>query len=129
MKLNDRVQKEAMFVSRLALELEDARAWLENEAQALGDLTQPGIHENDQRTNLADSLNGSLNFHLERVRKHLDLVAKTFTDYVARRNVAVMYRLQGRVVLLTVVATVAASLGVAANWPQIRALLQIVFKR
>ena len=70
MKLNDRVQKEAMFVSRLALELEDARAWLEHEAHPLGVLTQPGIRETDQRTNLADSLNRSLNFHLERVRKH-----------------------------------------------------------
>jgi hypothetical protein len=128
MKLNDRVQKEAMFVSRLTLELEDAKPWLEHEASLLRELTRPVIHENDKANNLADALIGSLNFHLERVRKHLDLVAKTFTDYVSRRNVAVMYRLQGWVVLLTIVATVAAGLGVAANWCEIRALFQLVFR-
>jgi hypothetical protein len=129
MKLNDRVQKEAMFMSRLALELEDARAWLEHEAHPLADLTRSAIHKSDQRTNLADSLNGSLNFHLDRVRKHLDLVAKTFTDYVSRRNLAVMHRLQGLVVLLTVVATVAAILGIAARWPELKAVLQLLLKR
>ena len=107
MKLNDRLQKEAMFVSRLALELEDAKPWLEHEAGALRELMRLVILGDKKPYNLADALIRSLNFHLDRVRKHLDLVAKIFTDYVSRRNVAVMYGLQLLILVLAVIATVA----------------------
>ena len=129
MKLNDRLQKEAMFVSRLALELEDAKPWLEHEAGALRELMRLVILGDKKPYNLADALIRSLNFHLDRVRKHLDLVAKIFTDYVSRRNVAVMYGLQLLILVLAVIATVAAGLGVLANWCEIRALLHVVLRR
>ncbi|MGO9405638.1 MAG: hypothetical protein ACLPVW_19445 [Terriglobales bacterium] len=126
MKLNDRLQEEAMFVSRLALELEDAKPWLEHEAGVLRELTRLVSLGDKKPYNLADALIRSLNFHLDRVRKHLDLVAKIFTDYVSRRNVAVMYGLQLLILVLTVIATVAAGLGVLANWCQIQALVHLV---
>lgn len=128
MRLNDRVQKEAMFVSRLALELEDAKPWLEHEARQLQDLMRLAVLGDNKPYSLADALSRSLNFHLDRVRKHLDLVAKTFTDYVSRRNVAVMYRLQWQVLLLAFVATVAAILSVLANWCEIGALLRLILR-
>jgi hypothetical protein len=128
MRLNDLVQKEAMFVSRLALELEDAQPWLEHETHLLRELMRPAVRDDDKPFSLADALTRSLSFHLDRVRKHLDLVAKTFTDYVSRRNVAVMYRLQRQVLLLTVAATLAAILGVLSNWSQVRALFRLILR-
>jgi len=127
-RLNDLVQKEAMFVSRLALELEDAQPWLEHETHLLRELMRPAVRDDDKPFSLADALTRSLSFHLDRVRKHLDLVAKTFTDYVSRRNVAVMYRLQRQVLLLTVAATLAAILGVLSNWSQVRALFRLILR-
>jgi hypothetical protein len=127
MQLNDRLQKETMFVSRLALELEDAKPWLEGEISVVRELVQSSVRQSDKPHNLADSLITSLNFHLDRVRKHLDLVAKTFGEYISRRNIAVMYRLQFRVLLLTIAATLAAILGALANWYQIEAAFRAIF--
>jgi hypothetical protein len=129
MKLNDRVQKEEMFVSRLSLELEDAKPWLEREIRILGDLVQPAMHAAAGGYCMADALSRSLSFHLDRVSKHIDLVARSFTDYVSRRNLAVMYRLQIQVLVLTIVATLAAILGVLATWPQIREIFRGILKQ
>jgi hypothetical protein len=126
MKLNDVVQKEAMFLSRFAIELEDAGHWLEHEIQILRELVQPKTHNEDQPLNLAKALPNALKFHLDRVRKHLDLVAKLFTDYVSRRNLAVMYRLQHQVLALSVIATVAAILGVLASWTQLKGVFRFI---
>ena len=123
MKLNDRVQMETMFVSRLSMELDDAKVWLRGELQLVRDLMRPPLRD-EKPYSLADALEEALTFHLDHVRKHLDLVAKMFTDYIARRNVAVMYRLQRQVLFVAVVATVAAVIGLLVTWPQVRGLFQ-----
>ena len=96
MKLNDRVQIETMFVLRLSMEFDDAKGWLRGELELVRDLMRPPLRD-EKPYSLADALEGALTLHLDHVRKHLDLVAKMFTDYIARRNVAVMYRLQRQV--------------------------------
>jgi hypothetical protein len=122
MKLNDRLQTKAMFVSRLTMELDDASEWLRGELQPVRDLMGLPRHDGESMS-LADALERSLKFHLDHVRKHLDLVANLFANYIARKNVAVMYRLQWQVLLLTVVATVIA-VGASVNWTMVQALLQ-----
>ncbi len=123
MKLNNRVQMEAMFLLRLVMELDDARSWLKNELQLVADLKRPPLRD-EAPYSLADAFEQSLTFHLDRVRKHLELVANTFANYIARRNVSVMYRLQWQVLFLAAVATIAAVIGLLVNWPQVRALFQ-----
>jgi len=126
MKLNDTIQKEVMFLSRFALELEDARPWLAHEIQLLRELTQPKARLEDKSFDLAEALPNALKFHLDRVRKHLDLVAKMFRDYVSRRSVAAMYRLQIQVLVLSIIATLATILGVLANWSELKGLFHFI---
>jgi hypothetical protein len=128
MKLNDTVQREAMFVSRLSLELSDSTAWLKRESEALRGLTQK-LGRDRKEYELIDALDGTLSFRLRRVRRHLRLISISFADYVSRRNVRLMYGLQQQVWFLTGVATVAALVGILTNWCQLRQFLASMFGR
>ena len=118
-----------MLISRFQLELEDAKQRLEHESRILRDMVQAVMGPEDKPYNLAEALSKSLAFQLDRVKKHLDLVARTSTDYLSRRNLAVTYRLQVQVFVLTIVATLAAIATVLASWPQIHTFLQAISKR
>jgi hypothetical protein len=111
-KLNEQVQAKMMFLSRLKLELQDAKSWMKYETQALLDVFSAAVQPNEKPLNLASAFEMSLNFHLDKVEKHLDLLAKFFTEYISRRHLAVMYRLQLQVLLLTLLATLIAIFGV-----------------
>jgi hypothetical protein len=127
-RLNDRVQREAMFVSRLSLELKDAKPWLKGELETLRGMTQKLGRENEEFA-LTDALDKSVTFSLSRVRKHLALIAATFSDYIARRNITLTYRLQRQVWLLTILATLAAMVSMATNWNQLRQAATTILKR
>jgi hypothetical protein len=104
-RLNDRIQKEAMFIGRLTLELEDAKPWIKHETRILQNVFRQYVEPGQAKFSLPDMLEGMLNFRFDRVKKHLAFVAKMFTEYVSRRNLAVMYRLQRQVLFLAIIAT------------------------
>ena len=128
MKLNDTIQREAMFVSRLSLELSDSMAWLKREAEVLRGMTQK-LGRDRKEYVLIDALNGTLSFRLRRVRRHLRLISISFADYVSRRNVRLMYGLQQQVWFLSVVAAFAAVVGIFTNWCQLRQVFASIFGR
>jgi hypothetical protein len=127
-KLNDRVQREAMFVSRLSLELKDSKPWLKHELEVFGCMTQKLGIERSEST-LTDVLDDSLSFQLDRVQRHLALIGGSSSDHVARRNVSLMYSLQRQVWLLTIVATLASVGSILTNWNQLRQILAVISKR
>ncbi|HLV94367.1 MAG TPA: hypothetical protein VKS44_04180 [Candidatus Acidoferrales bacterium] len=129
MKMNDRVQRQAMLISRLALELDDAKFWLEREIRIVRDLARLTLRQNGTSISLADALGASLESRLSLVRKHLNLVAKNFESYVSRRNLIATYRLQRLVLLLSIVAAVAAGLTLLASWSQIHEVLRVIGAR
>jgi len=49
-----------------------------------------------------------------------------FRDYVSRRSVAAMYRLQIQVLVLSIIATLATILGVLANWSELKGLFHFI---
>ncbi len=128
MKLNDTVQREAMFVSRLSLELRDSTAWLKRECEVLRGLTQK-LGRDRKEYELIDVLDRTLSFRLRHVRRHLALISTSFADYVSRRNVRLMYGLQQQVWFLAVIATIAALGGILTNWCQLRQALVDMFGR
>jgi hypothetical protein len=126
-RLNDRVQREAMFVERLLLELNDCKTWLKGKLKQLRDMTQKVGRERKEFA-LTDALDRSLTFNLSNVRKHLAMVAKTFSDYIARRNTTLMYRLQWQVWLLSFIAALAAIGSIVTNWSQLRQAVATMLK-
>jgi hypothetical protein len=56
------------------------------------------------------------------------MVAKTFSDYIARRNTTLMYRLQWQVWLLSFIAALAAIGSIVTNWSQLRQAVATMLK-
>jgi hypothetical protein len=123
MRLNDQVQKEAIFIDRLALELKETKPWFRQDAHILRDMLRPYAQSGQERINLTDMVEGILAFQFDRVSTHLAFVAKMFADYVARRNLAVMFRLQQQVFFITIIATIGTILGLIGNWDQLNQIL------
>lgn len=127
-RLNDRIQKEAMFIGRLALELEDAKPWMKHEAGVLQNVFRQYVETGQAKLSLPNMLESILNFHFDRVKKHLEFVAKMFTEYVSRRNLAVMYRLQRQVLFLAIIAAFPVILAVIENWRQLWCILRLFWE-
>ena len=128
MKLNDKVQREAMFVSRVSMELIDALPHLKRNSAVLRGLTEKLDRDHPERE-LLDDLDGTLSFRLRQVKRHLRLISKVFDAYISRRNVRLMYSLQRQVWVLTFIATLAAVASILTNWGQLRQIIAAVFRR
>jgi hypothetical protein len=95
----------------------------------LQNMFRPNTQQGKDNPGLAATLDSVLDFRLDRVRRHLEFVARMFAEYISRRNLAVMYRLQQQVLILTIIATVLALLGIIGNWNQLLRILQMIWHR
>ena len=111
-RLHRHLQKESLLLNRLALELAQGEKLYGSGPCPLASF-QP-IHKKRKR-DLGKEFSEGIHFQLETISQHVEFVTKSFSDYVATRNMGLMYR-------LTVVATLATILAlIIATWSWITA--------
>jgi len=99
-RLHRHLQKESLLLNRLALEIEQGEKLYGSQSSPLASF-QP-IHRR-RKGDLGKESSERIHFQLDTISKHIDFVTKSFSEYVATRNMGLMY-------VLTVVATLATIL-------------------
>ncbi len=99
-RLHRHLQKESLLLNRLALEIAQGEKLYGSQPNPLASF-QP-IHKKC-KGDLGKVFSEGIHFQLETISQHVELVTKSFSDYVATRNMGLMY-------VLTVVATLATIL-------------------
>jgi hypothetical protein len=99
-RLHTHLQRESLLLNRLALELAQGE-------KLYGSRRPPSasFQSIDEKRNrdLGNVLSEGIHFQLDTISRHIEFVTKSFSDYVATRNMGLMY-------VLTVVATLATIL-------------------
>jgi hypothetical protein len=110
-------------LSRAITLLERVRIELEDDKPPFGDasLTVPvnDPEGHGVQRNLFDCLMQTLKFQKEAAQRHVSVMAKSFSEHLQVRNMALMYSLQWVIILLTVVL---AATGIVSGWDQIKRL-------
>ena len=122
--LNRRIQRESMLLERFEVEMEQSAGFFRG--HSLNKLHS--IRTGDP----AEGSPGLLDIFLERIKrhtqfikKHLVLASDLFSDHLSWRNLDANYRLQRRLLLWTVVVSVATIVGlVLPNWQAIKRFLE-----
>ena len=113
-RLHRHLQRESLLLNRLVLEIEQGEKLYGSQPSPLASF-QP-IHKN-RKIYLDRVFSDRIHFQLDTISKHIDFVTKSFSEYIATRNMGLMY-------VLTVVATLATILALiiatGEHWPWIR---------
>src|SRR5208337_4273506 len=82
------------------------------------------IHKKSEG-DLGKELSERIHFQLDTISKHIDFVTKSFSEYVATRNMSLMYRLTFVAMLATILALVIAT---GEHWSWIRVAFHRLMK-
>ena len=103
-------------VKRMASEINHSRAWSFKICDNLISLTA----EHFKQTHAyPDDTLGSIKYNLQQVIKSSRMISPAIQDQMNADNISVMYTLQNRVFLLTIVSAVVAGVGLLATWDKI----------
>jgi len=121
-RLHRHLQKESLLLNRLALEIEQGEKLYGSRPSPLASF-QP-IHKKSEG-DLGKELSERIHFQLDTISKHIDFVTKSFSEYVATRNMGLMYRLTFVAMLATILALVIAT---GEHWSWIRVAFHRLMK-
>jgi|GEM_PF-1238053 len=119
--ISRRLSREIMLLERLSAEMENGDLTF-YESRLSQFVSEPN-RKGDQHS-LFESLKGTIDFQLQTVRGHITVMAKSFSEHLMVRNMALMYGLQLAILILSIVSIALAVTGTAANWDQIERLWQ-----
>lgn len=121
MDLFERVLESALSLDRFALELTQEKWSAKRTMHALKPLRYSFAKKNKDHL-LNHALSG-LKWTTTRLQNHAGQLRSAYSELVDLRNLRVNYRLQRRVMLLTVIATLAALVGLIAVWDTLKRFL------
>lgn len=125
-KLNNVVKQESMILERTSMEFNEQINSIHYKMKTVEDMKVIKINPNvNEDKNLKDVSIKFVKFDINRLKKSLSLVTNSFSEYLSTRNMEVMYRLQLNIFWLTIVVTIATIVGLLANWPIIKAFLNM----
>jgi hypothetical protein len=128
-RLNNIVKQESMILERIAMEFEQEWKFIHHEMEPIKALNAIENHTKGREVrNLRDLMMESIRFRINLIRKHFSLVANSFSEYVALRNMEATYRLQRSIFWLTIIVAVATVIGLAANWSTILTFSETVVR-
>lgn len=107
-----RLAQESFLIDRLAVEFRDNEKFLKREAGEFSDLSNQELKDSSPRR-LVDDLFETIKWRIGLIQTHMQLVNKAFSDRLGVLNMEVTYRLQRRILWLTIVVTIAT---VIATW-------------
>jgi len=128
-KLNNIIKRESMLLDRITMEFEQQTRLIRYEMTPVEDMKEiKATSDGKQGGNLKDIMIESVKFNIELLKKPLSLITTSFAEYLAARNMEVMYRLQRSIFWLTIIVAIATIAGLAANWPNIQNFLNSLMK-
>lgn len=104
-------------VRRMAAEINHSHAWSFKICDDLSSLTAQ--HFNQTHAYPDDILN-TMKYNLQQILKSSRMISPAIQDQMNADNISVMYTLQKRVIMLTIVSAVVAGVGLLATWDKIR---------
>ena len=128
-KLSNAIHREGMLLQRISMEYEHTKRQIEIDVvRAVSDIRIDDPH-------FAEHLGGSLADRLVKwvasyqdfLQKNHAFVSEAFSQYLATKNMKVMYKLQNRMWWLTVAVTVATFFTIATQWDEIKKFLSQLF--
>lgn len=126
-RLSNIVKHESMILERIAMEFEQEANFIHHEMEPIKALKAIETPTKGREVrNLRDLMMESVRFQINLIRKHFSLVANSFSEYVALRNMEAMYRLQRSIFWLTIIVAIATIIGLAANWSTILSFSETV---
>jgi hypothetical protein len=124
--LSRRLSREIMSLERVNVELEHGEGSVRD--SRLTDLVSDAFEDGAQR-NLYDALIRALTFQVKTVRRHVKVMATSFSEHLLVRDMALMYGLQWVILLLTILSIIVAAVGTASNWDQVERFWHKVERR
>jgi hypothetical protein len=110
-KLHSIISKEAMNLQRMAIEFKQEKKSILREMSALKDMK---IVITSSNTNwgrkLTDELIENIEYQFKLLQKHILFLSKVFTAHVEARNVETMFKLQRKILFLTIIISIVAIL-------------------
>jgi hypothetical protein len=110
--LSRQLSRAITLLERVSAELEDGKPPFGDSSLTVP-VNDPGGH--GVQSNLFDCLMHALKFQKEAAQRHVSVMAKSFSEHLQVRNMALMYRLQWVIVALTVIV---AAAGTVSSWDQ-----------
>jgi DNA-binding phage protein len=111
--LSKQLSRATTLLERVSVELEDDKPPFGDPSLTVP-VNDPEGH--GVQSNLFDCLMHALKFQKEAAQRHVSVMAKSFSEHLQVRNMALMYRLQWVIIALTVIV---AAAGTASSWNQI----------
>jgi hypothetical protein len=129
-RLNEKIQNEAMMLERIIMEFNQNKPWIEYTMSGVRDYKSLNLRiQDDLRTTLVKGIDFSTRF----LGEHISFVKKRCDGYLATVNIAVMYRLQKRglwiAILGALFTAVAAPIAVTETyneWDKVKELWHLI---
>lgn len=110
------VDRMSMFLERISEEFDQGKAYIRHEMATLKEMKTVEMGERDTgERDLRELFMRSIPYHLGLLKKHLAVVERSITGFVAVKNIEATYRLQRGVFWLTIVAVAATLLVIPAE--------------
>jgi len=81
----------------------------------------------DDNNNLKEDTFSFIEIHFKTLLDTLNVLEKSFSDYINNTNIRIMFKLQSRILGITIVATIATIIGIIVNWDEFYDLLKSIF--
>jgi hypothetical protein len=117
--LSRQLSRETMALERVDIELQNGKRSF-HDLKLAGLVNDPEGH-GEQRT-LYDTLMDALDFQMKTAQSHVKVMAKSFSEHLLVRNMALMYGLQWAILVLSIISIIMAAAGVVSNWDRIERL-------
>jgi hypothetical protein len=122
-KLSNTVQRETMLLNRASLEFEQNKSLVSSHMQELRDLKEVGGGSDKERPGgLAGDSVREIEYRINLLNTQLAHIRNSISEFLELQNMDALYRLQRYVFWLSIIAALAAVVGVAAGWPNIKEL-------
>ena len=116
--LSRQLSREIMMIERVNVELENGKR-LFHRSSLSGLMNDPEGHPAAGNRNLHDTIMGALDCEIKTVKSHVEVMAKSFSEHLLVRNMALMYALQWTILCLIIVSIVLGAASTVSNWDQI----------
>lgn len=114
------IKRTISFLSRLEQELKQSQYWINHSISEVGKLIRVA---KEKPVDLGKETISNAAYQLQQVKQAAEIIDSGLTNYLSVQSIYVMYKLQKRMFILTIVVTVATIIGVLSGWHDLKALL------
>ncbi|SEG69730.1 hypothetical protein [Marinobacterium lutimaris] len=119
------IKRAIVIISRLQHELTESSYWISDSISEVGDL-ECFLRENPH--DLGKYTIDTTQYQLKVIKDSAKIIDAGLTGYLTAQSIYVMYKLQKRMFILSIVVTVATIFGVASEWENIKNIVPIGFE-